>query len=698
MTHAPVPPLHDYGRSRAVLIGVWDYAFLDPVPAAEHSLREMTELLRGPLCGWPRDRVQVLANELDPGTLPDRLITAFEGISDVALLYFVGHGQITPDDQLSLALTQTRPEPHRRAATSLRFSDVRQALQDSEARIKIVILDCCFAGLATKAAMAGLAGDVLDRTGGTGAYTMAATSAYTTAWYEDDPELDRPQTYFTKYLADLIRTGIPGQPSRLRLDSVFQQLRNNLAADGRPVPQRRVIDDARNYQFAYNTAPPQTRHDSELEVAKLTRQLAEAEAQVQVLRAEAAERETTRAGPAAAGQDRGEEQRELQEQINESTRKLDEIRAALAAALAASDGSPEPGAQSRRRLSKKTALWLTGLAGAVAATIAVLLAQFLPGSAPITFSLARTIPDPRNYTPTAVAFGPDGKILAVGSAKSNSSNDPGTGNTYLWNTVTDKPAGTLSDSGGTGVTAVAWELETTTLAVGDSDHNAYLWNTATGTRTATLADPKGTGVASLAWKPGSTTLAVGDENGATFLWNAANDKAPFKKLEGPSGASVLTVAFNPSGTILAVAEDTEVVDLWNTSTWQPIGTIPDPAAGLMSSLAWAGTRNTLAVGNSNGGTYLWDIAVGQPTPSKPTATLTSPTILITTVGFDPDLPLLAAGAYNGTTYMWNTASENFPILLHDPGGHGVASVAFSTTGVLAVADDNGNTYLWNIKS
>ena len=72
---------------------------------------------------------------------------------------------------------------------------------------------------------------MVDLAAGTGAYTMAATSAYTTAWYESGPGSARPQTFFTKYLADLVERGIPGQPTGLKLDPLFRQLRENLAAD-----------------------------------------------------------------------------------------------------------------------------------------------------------------------------------------------------------------------------------------------------------------------------------------------------------------------------------------------------------------------------------------------------------------------------------------------------------------------------------
>jgi hypothetical protein len=282
-------PLRDYSRSRAVVMGTGQYTFLDQVPAAKNSLYRMAGLLTGPLCGWPQDRLLMVEDESGPGELPDRLITAFDGITDVALFYYVGHGQIAPDDQLCLGLVQTRPEANRRAATSLRFSDVRQALLDSGAAVKIVILDCCFAGLATAGTLAGLAGDVLDLTTGTGAYTMAATSAYATAWYEQDRRLARPQTYFTKYLADLVEEGVAGQPSWLRLDVLFRQLRQNLAADQRPVPQSRAVNDAREFAFAYNAAPPRAQRDPERELAQLARRLAESDAQVRVLKNEAAQ-------------------------------------------------------------------------------------------------------------------------------------------------------------------------------------------------------------------------------------------------------------------------------------------------------------------------------------------------------------------------------------------------------------------------
>ncbi|MGD0699011.1 MAG: tetratricopeptide repeat protein [Trebonia sp.] len=273
------PPLRDYSRSRAVVMGTWDYDHLPPVPPAENSLRRMISLLTGPLCGWPRERITTLANLSGPGDIPDQLITAFESTTDVALFYYVGHGQIDRQDELCLGLAASSSEPNHRTTTSLPFQAVRSALLDCPAATKIVVLDCCFAGLANQPAntLAAFADDVIDKAGGTGAYTMAATSAYATAWYEGAESAEEPQTFFTKYFVDLVQAGMPGKPAALRIHQLFLGLRDNLARDQRPVPQERSIDAAREFVFAHNAAPPETHFDPDIELQRLSLRMAQAE-------------------------------------------------------------------------------------------------------------------------------------------------------------------------------------------------------------------------------------------------------------------------------------------------------------------------------------------------------------------------------------------------------------------------------------
>jgi len=248
----------DRSRSRAVLVGTSEYRELPAIPAAANSLERVRGLLTGPLCAWPADQVTVLSNERVPGDLPDRLIELYMAATDVALFYYVGHGQIDDDDKLCLGLVDSRVQAERRATTSLTFDAVRTALRKSAAAVKVVILDCCFAGAAvlSRYTLAGsAAADVSALTSATGAYTLAATGAYGTAWFEDDRDTPTPQTYFTKYLVDIVERGLPGEPDWLTLDPIYRQLREALPAAGKPVPTRSSRDFADTFVFARNVAP-----------------------------------------------------------------------------------------------------------------------------------------------------------------------------------------------------------------------------------------------------------------------------------------------------------------------------------------------------------------------------------------------------------------------------------------------------------
>ncbi|HET6193344.1 MAG TPA: caspase family protein [Trebonia sp.] len=210
----------DFGRSRAVLIGTSSYTEgLESMQAAANSLRRMEELLVG-LCGWPSSAVTPF-EDLSTGDRRLREVSKLiEEATDVLLLYYVGHGLLLPGDDLGLALTDTDANAALHLTTTYRMRTLREQLRyHCRARLKLIILDCCFAGIATRNAQGpdGLADRVDHASRIEGTYTWTAARASQQAVYEDG---DGGLTYFTKVLHEVVASGIPGKPAWLTLADV----------------------------------------------------------------------------------------------------------------------------------------------------------------------------------------------------------------------------------------------------------------------------------------------------------------------------------------------------------------------------------------------------------------------------------------------------------------------------------------------
>jgi uncharacterized caspase-like protein len=168
--------------SRAVLIGVsaYEYTEFPPIRAARNSLQAMQSLLADPaLCGWLPGLITVIANPISAADLADRIADLAETTTGVFLLYYVGHGALSTRGELCLTVTSTRP--NRPKITGLPWETLAEVLRTCPARIRLAILDCCFAGQAIEALGADDGEGLADITHVDGVYTLAATIRNRTA-------------------------------------------------------------------------------------------------------------------------------------------------------------------------------------------------------------------------------------------------------------------------------------------------------------------------------------------------------------------------------------------------------------------------------------------------------------------------------------------------------------------------------------
>ncbi|WP_433342488.1 caspase, EACC1-associated type [Streptomyces sp. CA-253872] len=229
----------DPARSVCVLIGVDDYAHLDPLRSVRHNLAGLRAALTDPeIWGIADDRVVVVGNPRDAAALTGPVREAAERAEDTLLVYYAGHGLVDRHErQLHLTLPHSEED---RPETCVRSADVRRAIRDQgAARRRVLLIDCCFSGqVVTEMTPSdpggqGSAAAVRTLKGVEGAYVMTSAARDRPA-HAPDPK--RP-TVFTGALVDVLRAGVPDGPGLLSLHDVFLAVRARIASLRPEVPQ-----------------------------------------------------------------------------------------------------------------------------------------------------------------------------------------------------------------------------------------------------------------------------------------------------------------------------------------------------------------------------------------------------------------------------------------------------------------------------
>lgn len=236
----------DAGASRAVLVGVSSYTFLEPLPAVANNLPAMATALAAP-GAWalPAGHCTVVAEPRYAHEVAEVLWQRAQEATDTMLFYFAGHGLIDSRGELLLGLRGSQPELSHAA---IPYQSLRDIMAKGRAQRYVLILDCCFSGRAL-GLMSGTE-DLIDTAQIDGSYLLAAAGENATALAPPG----ETYTAFTGELLDCLARGVPGGPPDLDLETVYRHLRTQLAAKGRPAPHKRDRNTAGSLVLARNTA------------------------------------------------------------------------------------------------------------------------------------------------------------------------------------------------------------------------------------------------------------------------------------------------------------------------------------------------------------------------------------------------------------------------------------------------------------
>src|SRR5580692_5475723 len=135
--------------SWAVLIGTSSHTAgsgLENLPAVKNNINDLAAALADPgVLGIPEDHILKLLDPPETGGVGAAIRTAGASAHGTLLVYYSGHGLPDEDGQLFLALARTSIEglPH----DALPFQWMARDIRRSIASTRVLILDCCYAGL-----------------------------------------------------------------------------------------------------------------------------------------------------------------------------------------------------------------------------------------------------------------------------------------------------------------------------------------------------------------------------------------------------------------------------------------------------------------------------------------------------------------------------------------------------------------------
>ena len=287
-------------------------------------------------------------------------------------------------------------------------------------------------------------------------------------------------------------------------------------------------------------------------------------------------------------------------------------------------------------------------------------------------------PPARREEVTAVAFSPDGKVLARGSLG---------GSIQVGDRVLEGHRGP--------VWSLSFSPDGGTLVSGGQDRTVRLWDVAAGRERLKLHGQRGE-VWCVAFSRDGRAVASGSQDRGLLVRDAATGRELFKlesRRHGVSGSSFTALAFSPDGKLLASATDENSIVLWDFAARQERRKWTAAHRSEIWSVGFSPDGLTLASAGYDGAIRLWDV-VGD----GPARTIEGHAGWVTGVCFSPDGRRLASSGRDRTVRLWDAATGREERRLDGHQGL-VYSVSFSPDGSrLASGSYDRRVTVWELST
>ena len=280
----------------------------------------------------------------------------------------------------------------------------------------------------------------------------------------------------------------------------------------------------------------------------------------------------------------------------------------------------------------------------------------------------------------SVAFSPDGKYVASGSAG---------GTSWIWEAATGEEISRIAHDDN--VQFVIFSPDGKYLASASYDNTARVWETATGKEISRMTHDGAVG--SVSFRPDGKYVASASADGTVRVWAADTPTEEVSRMT--HGEAVQSVAFSPDSKYVVSGSRDNTAKVWEAATGKEIAQVVYQST--VSSVAFSPDGKYVASGSWDNSVQVWEASTGHEV-----ARMTHDGI-VQSIAFSPDGKYVVSGGCDqaqdnftcpeGSARVWEAATgKEISRMTYD--GY-VYSVAFSPDGkYVASASVDGTARVW----
>lgn len=245
----------DLKKTIAVLIGASKFVKgpkkLPDLPGVKNNIKDLAMVLRNKkIVGIPDKNVVEILDEAHPNKILMELVKACRKAKDTLIVYYAGHGIVSKNSHsLCLATTETTDEDA--DYNAIEFEKIREAISETSAGKKILIIDSCFSGRALKevGSMSSSPSALRTNLNIKGTYAIASAPANRKAFAPPNEHY----TAFSGALIDTLNNGVGNGHEGINLLELYEQVRDKLRdRKSVPEPEKANVKEGNNIVIARN--------------------------------------------------------------------------------------------------------------------------------------------------------------------------------------------------------------------------------------------------------------------------------------------------------------------------------------------------------------------------------------------------------------------------------------------------------------